>query len=77
MRPAAGAHREIVGGAVVGSYDKAKIDKLPINDPGVQAAVQRSRDNQPDASGIPRRPQTTVHQIIEDLLKRRIITLSS
>ncbi|SRR6266545_2430194 len=59
----------------VGAYDKTKVYNLPIDSEGVKSAVKRSADNQPASSGIPDRPQTGVHRIIQDLLDRGIISV--
>ena len=59
----------------VGSYDKTKVYKLPIDSARVKAAVRRSKANQPSSSDIPDRPQTAVHEIIEDLVGRGIISV--
>ena len=60
---------------VVGTYDKTKVYKLPITNENVKAAVKRSADNQPASSGIPDRPQTAVHRMIEHLLEGGIISV--
>ncbi len=59
----------------VGSYDKTKIYNLPITNESVELAVKRSIVNQLAAGEIPGRPQTAVHQIIEHLLTRHIISV--
>jgi hypothetical protein len=61
----------------VGSYDKTRIDKLPIADEHVKVAVQRSSNNRSATSEIPDRPQTAMHEIIEDLVQRGIISVRS
>ena len=59
----------------VGSYDKTKVYKLPLDNDRVKAAVQRSKANQPSSSEIPDKPQTGLHCIIEDLVARGIISV--
>ena len=62
--------------AAVGAYNKTKIYDLPIDLDRVKTAVERSRINQPASRGIPDRPQTGIHRIIEHLLDRGIIDVS-
>jgi RloB-like protein len=59
----------------VGSYDKTKVYKLPLDNDRVKAAVKRSKANQPASSEIPDIPQTGVHCIIEDLVAGGIISV--
>jgi hypothetical protein len=58
-----------------GAYDKTKVYNLQITNDGVRSAVERSAKNQPDSSAIPKRPQTSVHRIIQHLIDRRIISV--
>jgi hypothetical protein len=59
----------------VGSYDKTRVYKLPLNNDSVKLAVQRSEKNQSVANEIPDRPQTGVHRIIQDLVAGGIISV--
>ena len=59
----------------VGCYDKYKIYNLPIDDEKVAAAIRRSRENQSCKKDIPDCNQTSIHEIIEHLVSRKIITV--
>lgn len=59
----------------IGSYDKTKVYKLPMDNDRVKAAVDRSKRNQASSSEIPDRPQTSVHLIVEELVTLGIITV--
>lgn len=56
-------------------YDKKKIYNLPIDDEKVTLALKRSEENPPNRSAIPSQPQTDVHRIIEELVKKKIISV--
>lgn len=57
----------------VGSYNKGKIYNLPIGNSHVHAAVKRAHA-QSQLKDIPSSLQTSVHLIIEDLIKKRLIS---
>lgn len=59
----------------VGSYDKTKVYKLPLDNDCVKYAIKQSKANQHSSSQIPERPQTGVHRIIEDLVARGVISV--
>lgn len=59
----------------VGFYDKTKIFRLPIDNEAVNSAVSRSAGCSPPSSEIPDRLHTSVHQIVQSLIDRRIITV--
>lgn len=59
----------------VGSYNKKKVYNLPINDASVALAIERSLANQSDAGEIPKPMETRVHQILEELVAAKIISV--
>jgi hypothetical protein len=59
----------------VGSYNKTKVYNLPIDNDRIKTAVERSKANQRASSEIPDIPQTGVHCIVDDLMRRGIISV--
>ena len=65
-----------VGGmirSVVGSYDKKRVDLLPFTTKNVLEATARSRANFVKSQVIPENPQTAIHLIIDQLIKRDVL----
>ncbi len=62
---------------LVGSYDKTKVYKLPVDNDRVKTAVKRSKDRAPSPDEIPKKPRTGVHCIIEDLVAAGVISVES
>ena len=60
----------------VGSYNKTEVSDLPLTLDRVAAAIRRAQANEPPADGIPGLMQTNVFRVIEDLVARKIVTLS-
>lgn len=61
---------------VIGQYNKTRVFALPIDDNGVQNAIDRSKAHS-SSVGIPQTTSTAVHLIIEDLVARQIISIAS
>jgi len=69
-----------VGGrirSVVGQFNKTRVYDLPIGMSHIKRAVDSSKANQFIGGEIPTQPQTSVHQIIDDLIARRMIDVKS
>ena len=57
----------------VANFSKTKVYNLPFSESGVRDAIERSRNNFVESDIIPGKPQTAIHLIIEELVKKEII----
>ena len=62
---------------IVGKYNKSKIYNLPITIERVARAVERATANFAPSQVIPIQVQTAVFRVVDDLIERRLLSISS